>query len=138
MHTPNILKPFYMTYSFHSVFQLAKIQFFINLWQKHAVFFVLDFDVPLSRRSCFVLRSTRYPRREQTHGHLHSRGGGARTSHLTPGYAPCRPTACGYHNVTALHYPSTVKHVILLLKPFGRKHCIPTKLYRRHHAAATM
>ena len=27
-------------------------------------------------------------------GHPHPRGCGARTSHLTPGYAPCRLTAC--------------------------------------------
>jgi hypothetical protein len=35
------------------------------------------------------------PRAANKHtGHPHSRGGGARTSHLTPGYAPCRLTAC--------------------------------------------
>ena len=59
-------------------------------------------------------------------GHLHPRGGGARASHLTPGYVPCRLTACNCHNVTVLHYPSAANHVKLLQYPFGRKHCVPT------------
>ena len=69
-------------------------------------------------------------------GHLHSRGGGARASHLTPGYQSQQASGCGCHDVTALHYPYAINHLIHLPYPYGRMQCVPT--CGCQDAAATM
>ena len=52
----------------------------------------MDFPFRGGQMVCFGACDTHAANKHT--GHPHPRGCGARTSHLTPGYAPCRLTAC--------------------------------------------
>jgi hypothetical protein len=87
-------------------FSLVKIQ----IYGERFIASAIAFPFRVGQVLCFGACDTRDA--NQHTGHPHPRGCGARTSHLTPGYVPCRLTACRIIATVQEHVLLWYRHMI--------------------------